>query len=71
MDIFNNFFFSNKSNSPREIGDIEKLGIIEDEEKRNRKSKKKLGGSAAPATPGSTSLKGGRATESQTRKKDL
>jgi len=39
MDIFDNPFSQNKNDPSNEIGDIEKFGIIKEEEKKNNKTK--------------------------------
>lgn len=71
MNIFDELFSLKNNGFPKNAGDIEEFGIIEEEEKKNKKKKKVVGGSVAPAPPGPTSLKGGRATESQARKINL
>lgn len=42
MNIFDDLFVPNKNDFPKEIGEIEKLGIIEEEEKKNKKNKKSV-----------------------------
>lgn len=42
MDTFDDLFVLNKNGFPKEIREIEKLGIIEEEEKTNKKNKKSV-----------------------------